>query len=316
MIIETVSRDTVIQYPTIRHCAEVEQRPTKQPHEMHNTQHVRWLRPSVLAMTWRVLLYRCIARYSDAYNKYITFYILTCQLRINMKLLLIFVLSMACTYCIGQNPKDFHAFDNQKHLVLEDNFDNDERKWLEDSDDCETPIIQCFIVHDSSYIADGHLVINSASKQKNGFQSFSINTDVDFNKNFEIVFSAKISGAISSRNEALLYWGGGCNQINGHNFSFTNNRDFDIFYTNKQFERHIHPDVNKSLFCKKEVYKPNDYNSYTVRRFNKYYYMFLNGRYIGRCKYIPLPGRLIGFRKRSNNPGEFDFIKIYYLNDQ
>ena len=213
-------------------------------------------------------------------------------------------------------PKNYYEFKDRKQLVFADDFDDDKNNWLVcEPKGCEViPDDDTMPKGDSCYINNGLFSFDIQPKEKTGKgYVYEISTDIDFNKNFEIEFKAYIKGPKDNFNIGILHWGRPCNSVNGNNVYFSRKR-FRIFYSNLQFGDSLHPDVDKSLFTPR-THQKNTYNTYVIRKYDNKYYIFVNNEYIGKCPFIPLTGNIIGLGKSTNNSGEFDYIKIYYLPD-
>lgn len=213
-------------------------------------------------------------------------------------------------------PKNYYEFKDRKQLVFADDFDDDKNKWLVcEPKGCEViPDDDTMPKGDSCYIDSGLMRFSVQPKDKIGRVYINeISTGIDFNRNFEIVFSARIYGDNDNYNFGTIYWGRPCNSINGFNAYFGPKR-LRIFYSNLQFDDSLHPDVDKSLPIARHQ-RNETFNTYVIRKYDSKYYVFVNNEYIGKCPFIPLTGNIIGLGKSTNYSGEFDYIKIYYLPD-
>lgn len=214
------------------------------------------------------------------------------------------------------DPKNYYEFKDKKQLVFADDFDDDRNNWLLlrpagcPPPDKGDPIIS----GDSCYINNGIFRFDIQPKERTGRgYLYEISTDIDFNRNLEIEFKAYIKGDKDNHNIGISYWGKPCNSINGFNVYF-GHKWVRIFYSNEQFEKSVHPDIDKSLPISKHN-RNETFNTYVIRKYNSKYYVFVNDEYIGKCPFIPLTGNILGLGKSSNNSGEFDYIKIFYLPD-
>ncbi|MBW7914799.1 MAG: hypothetical protein H3C54_14110 [Taibaiella sp.] len=214
------------------------------------------------------------------------------------------------------NPKNYFDFKDRKQLVFTDDFDNDNNNWLIcEPKGCEIiPDDDTMPKGDSCYIDGGLMRFSVQPKEKIGRVYVNeISIDMNFNRNFEIEFRAHIYGDNDNYNFGTIYWGRPCNSINGNNVYF-GHKGLRIFYSNLQFDDSLHPDADESLTIPRSHQK-NTYNTYVIRKYDNKYYVFINNEFIGKCPYIPLTGNIIGLGKSTNNSGEFDYIKIYYLPD-
>lgn len=218
---------------------------------------------------------------------------------------------------MAQDPKYYYIFaESTKQVVFYDGFENDKNKWLSNEpSDCDTSGNDCTMrIGDTCYIDNGIFHFSMWPKEiTNRLYVYEINTEIDFNRNFDIEFKARIDGDDDNFNAGTIYWGRSCNNINGQNIYF-GTKNLRIFYSDLQFADSVHPDVDKLLPIPKP-YQGNKYNTYTIRKFGKRYYVFINTQFIGRCPFIPLKGNVVGLGKTINYSGEFDYIKISYLPD-
>ena len=103
------------------------------------------------------------------------------------------------------NPKDYTSF--HKQIVFEDNFDNDKNKWIDKDDTTDDGKIDtAFVESKETKIANGYLKHDNRSRSK--IYAAGIETNIDFNKNFEMEISALIFFSFKSNHpSAITFWG-------------------------------------------------------------------------------------------------------------
>lgn len=209
----------------------------------------------------------------------------------------------------AQKPKEYHAFDKTKELIFTEDFLDDRNGWLEDYE-CES-LSMSFKDVDSTIISNSMLKIDAYSNRKGAFKAREILPDIDYSKNYEITFKVRLNGPKDKHNVGVLYWGRDCATLTGYNLYFDTKGRARMFYSNLQFEDSIHPDVDKFMYLKS--YYKKDFNTFTIRRYDDKYYIFANRLFLGKCRYVPLTGSIIGLGKTFNHSADFDYINIYYL---
>lgn len=55
---------------------------------------------------------------------------------------------------------------------------------------------------------------------QNYFSACEILKDIDYNRNFELSFNAKVSGPEKNINAGIIYWGRGKGTLNGYNIYY------------------------------------------------------------------------------------------------
>lgn len=224
-------------------------------------------------------------------------------------------LSFLCwTICIityaQDNPKDYNAFKGKKEVVFYDNFDDDRNKWFEESyspasskldkDSCEY------------YIKDGVLFQHYTAEEDRQFSACEILKNIDYNRNFELSFNAKISGHPKRLNTGIIYWGREQGTLNGYNMYFGQDKSIFIFYSDTQLKDSVHNKASKRMHAK-NIYYYNSFNMYTIRKYEDMYYVFINGAYYRKLIALPLTGKVIGLGSSFNATTVFDNISISYL---
>lgn len=200
---------------------------------------------------------------------------------------------------IAQNkPKDYYAFKGHKELIFLDDFDRDAGIWGDSTDNADEFIIK-----------RGEYIYKSDSFD---YSAMPCIVDIDFRRNFEIEFKAKIISNNDNEHTGVVFWGREDTLYNGHYFYFQDKNKHHIFYCNNSIEGISHPDVDKNIYAR-GVFNTDDLNLFTIRRYNKFYYIFINGIYSGKQKYIPLLGKRIGLGGSRNTTALFKYIKISYL---
>lgn len=226
-----------------------------------------------------------------------------------MTKLLILALIVCYLPAAGQyNPKEYKIFDDLKTRVFHDDFDDNKNNWFTcyDSTGAE-------IRHGKKYIKDGVLYINAVCDIDISYATCPVATGVDFSRNFEIVFNAKMQRNKGGRYKhySAIEWGRKRNGFDGYSILFNNWGNGIILYFSKQFDGGVHPDINKNIYS--EVFNKDGFNRYTIRKFGDRYYFFVNGILEKQWQNVPLHGDLVSLSGMPDYLCEFQFISIFYL---
>ncbi|KAA5534588.1 hypothetical protein F0919_08175 [Taibaiella lutea] len=202
------------------------------------------------------------------------------------------------------NPKEYNL---QKNLVFEDNFDDDKNGWLKEEAEDSTDTDTSFVNSAETKIAKGYLKYDNRSKS--GVFAAGIETNIDFNRDFEIEIKALVFYASDDyAGVGVLFWG----RDSAKNATY-------LYFNNYQYFEMVDCNCNDWKNCKGKGKNTknqnlNDFNKITIRHIGKYYYFFLNERFQKKFSFRPLIGHRIGLGSAKNCTMIYDYIKVYYLN--
>lgn len=216
--------------------------------------------------------------------------------------LLILFYSWCPQYSFSQNsPADNprkYLYNNNKTIVWEDHFQDDKNGWLTQEDTTKE------WDYDAT-IAEGYLKYKNNDPET--ITAVAAKPEIDFSRDFEIEYSSRMITAPHKNNAAsVLFWtresrNHGCylyyfkkGRINYIAFDTTNNTKLRT----SRYSRHI---------------KEKEFNKVTVRKTKGTIYLFINERYTGKLKYLPLYNKIIGLGAGPDAEIWFDYIRISYL---
>lgn len=221
----------------------------------------------------------------------------------NIILFLAYLISNTC--CAQVDPKIYYIFsESSKQVVFHDEFDNNKNGWMEEN---EPPCTDSYAYK----IENGILYFHD---NREGFHELSVDLDIDYSRNFEITFKLKVNGAKKDELYAHVHWGRDSATLFGveygqmlylHNYSGYGQMGYA--YTRDEHEA-------KNIYLPTTFYR-GGFNVYTVRKYNNWYYLFINAERIMRFKYLPLKVKKIALGGNTNAIVEYDYIKIAYLPD-
>lgn len=213
------------------------------------------------------------------------------------------------------NPKNYHAFDGKTQVIFHDDFDDDRNGWIAlDSTDTTSTNKYDVNSNNNKYI-DGNLQINTTGNYVNSFEAYEIESAVDYTRNYEITINARIikkSTGKKKRVAGVLYWAREKYTINGYNLYFSNRKKISIFNSHTRFKDSVNRKSRKytwALSC----FNKDDYNLYTIRKYEGKIYLFVNGRYTCSIKAVETKGNVLGIGGTMNDVTLFDRITIAYL---
>lgn len=226
-----------------------------------------------------------------------------------MKYLFILLVLLPFISNAQYKPKEYLSFDGKKELVFYDNFDDDRNGWLivdeEDSKDTS------YVREDS--ISSGLLHIKSTGLRKKQYLARETGTNIDFNRNFDLVLDAKISAVNRKTDAGILYWARAkSDSITGYQLYFWDNGYFCALYTDINAKGFVPRGGEKHRYAM-SVYNRHDFNRYTIRHYNHEYYFFINGVFKCTLPSLPVKGGIVGLGASTTGTAFFDHIGVFYL---
>ena len=185
-------------------------------------------------------------------------------------------------------PKDTAYYTGiARTVILSDNFDDDRNGWIG-------------VLHPPAtvFIKGGIFYLKKGTES-----SWGIDLIIDYSREFEIEFAAKLENK-SILGDAMLMWGSDCD-IDGET----------VFYFNKS-ALHMTTYVAGEWKDMRRYHKSlpaTEWYTYRIRKVGKEYHVFVNGNYVFSYPYTKLNGRRIAFQGRRVNV-MVDDIRISYLN--
>lgn len=220
--------------------------------------------------------------------------------------ILIFIvpLLMSTSNLLAQDPKLLYIFaESEKELVFQDNFDDDRNKWIEDENDSpdESDTIDV-------KIAGGVYYFHNNCKTR---QEFCTDVSIDFRRNFEIEFKAKVNGERHDNLFGHVHWGRDSGFIfgerSGYMLDFNNYQKGTMSYAMSENKGKVQTVYVPSNFAK------GGYNKYIIRKYEDKYYLYINGYRVGRYKYMTISGGKLCLGAGAGAIVEVDYIALKYL---
>lgn len=205
---------------------------------------------------------------------------------------------------LAQDPKLLYIFaESEKKLVFHDNFDDDKNKWIEDESD-STDLSDTIDVKITGGIYHFH-------NNSNIRQEFCIDISIDFSRNFEIEFKAKVNGERHDNLFGHVHWG------RDSGFIFGERSGYMLDFNNYQKGTMSHA-ISENKAKIQNVYVPSNFdkrgfNKYIIRKYEDKYYLFINEDRVGRYKYIPIVGGKLCLGASPGALVEFEYITLKYL---
>lgn len=225
-----------------------------------------------------------------------------------MKQLLLLLSFFTAITAAAQDPKDYHWIPKEdKQLIFSDEFDDYRNDWHKDSklnlSDDETADAY-FQIANGLYIWKYY---------KDGGYGLCVHRPIDYNRDFEINFYIHIEGKDDNSVGAII-WGQNETNISYNTLSIHKSGRMVYFYCNEMDPTRPCPDKAKHMDGG-PGFANMAYNLYTIRKHDKFYYIFINGQFWGKAKYTPTNGTGICIVGTTNTEVVVDFLKIYYLPD-
>ena len=219
----------------------------------------------------------------------------------------LFTLLFLPIYCVAQlNPKDFYAFDTSKHLVFIDEFDKGNiNKWHYKNGE---PIeIDKWVNFESSAF--------NFRGYKKGFKAYGCSVPFDYKSNYEIEIKAKVkhAGRKPDIRSGIMYWARRSYKSLAANYLyFRKNGEVRIYaLTQDAIDKETY--LPEPLVKTASNFRADEYNTYTVRKYSKWYYVFVNGVYLMAYPHIDIDGQSIGLGGNTGARVSYDYIKMSYL---
>jgi hypothetical protein len=218
----------------------------------------------------------------------------------------LFILLFLPIYCVAQlNPRDFHAFDTDKQLVFIDEFDKrNVNKWH----DIDGEPIR---VDKRKNFDSGAFHFNGFKK---GFNAYGCIVPFDYKSNYEIEIRAKVKlhGRKPERYSGIMFWARPSYKSFAGNYLYINgNGEISIYtLTHEAIDKN---DCQEPLLKTVSDFRADEYNTYTVRKYSKWYYVFVNGIYLMAYPHIDIDGQSIGLGGDKGARVSYDYIKMSYL---
>ena len=121
-----------------------------------------------------------------------------------------------------------------------------------------------------------------------------------------------VSGAEKNINGGIIYWGRIEGTLNGYNIYFYPNGRTFIFHSDINFKDSTNTKARKTITAK-DPYNDDNFNRYTIRKYEDKYYVFINGLFYKKLNAVPLTGKVIGLGSSYNATTIFDDISISIL---
>ncbi len=203
-----------------------------------------------------------------------------------------------------QEPRNFHAFDENKQLVFIDEFDKGNvNKWHEGE--------KGKLIKEDAYanFDSGRFFFRG---YKNGFNAYPCVVQFDYKKNYEIEIKAKITTRKPEKHGGIIFWGREDYNLLTGNYLY--------FYANTKVSvSSVKENVKNGALTIRESYQSSkdsvaiDYNVYTIRRFSDSFYVFVNGVFMTSINHFDLEGGKIGLGGNTGARVSYDYIKMSYL---
>ncbi len=210
------------------------------------------------------------------------------------------------------NPRNY--FYKNKTVVWEDHFNDDHNGWLTDNDSTENDDPNDGLTDNDSteekniyaIIADGLFKYKNTAPKN--IYAYGVNPNIDFSRDFEIEYSAKIISA-PKRNwtASVLFWARDSMNYSCYLYCSIHG---DISYLAFDVAN------NQKLIKKRystHFKKDGSFNKITIRKKSDKIYVFINEHFKSALKYIPISGKRIGLGAGANAEVWYDYVRISYL---
>ncbi len=189
----------------------------------------------------------------------------------------------------------------RKHLIFEENFDNNDKGWLDEDDlnpdktKTHTAAIKDGLLHYS--VTEGKIPLANAPKDK-----------IDFGKDFEIEYSCKIlSAQRKNRYAVTLFWGR--DTLNSSCYLYASQSGKMTFLTCTKEDL-----TNCAEYREvKANWEKRDFNKIVMRKLNDTYSLYINDKFVKDYPYDELRGSMIGLGAGPGTQVAYDYIKVYHL---
>lgn len=193
-----------------------------------------------------------------------------------------------------------YEYPSELQPVFEDNFDDDRNNWLDPSGPEDHENMECSI-------KGGYFSIRNS---KNVPWQFGFPTNIDFTRDYELEISFRIDEYKRKSNYVALFIWAADSTKNSEGTSVHVSYSGAINFVSCYGGDHKQ--------CKgKSIYsRPKDkkgFRTFTARKKNGRYYLFINNKFIKSIPDNKLRGREIGIGAYQNAAVTYDYIRIYYL---
>lgn len=189
----------------------------------------------------------------------------------------------------------------RKHLIFEENFDNNDKAWL-DEEDLNPSISQAH----SSEIKNG--LLHYGVIKKSIPLATTPNDRIDFSKDFEIEYSCKILSAKKKNKFAVtLFWGRDTLNSSCYLYAAPSGKMTLVDCTNGGFKNCDKHKVAEA------VWKEGTFNKIVLRKIKGTYSLYVNNKFVKDYPYKELRGSMIGLGAGPGTQVAYDYIKVYHL---
>lgn len=197
---------------------------------------------------------------------------------------------------------DYFGIDStSKELVFFDDFEKENDNWLYKNGD---PII----FNKNVFIESGAIHVKGYKK---GFKAWASKVPFDYSRNFEIEFKAKVTGGEPNINCGIIFWSRESSESLVANYLYFKSRGYVELNTTDQVNDENSNDFTSATSI--DGFQFNGYNTYTIRHYNNYYYIFVNKILVLNKPYRQTHGNLIGIGANKGSLVKYDYIKMSYL---
>lgn len=194
-----------------------------------------------------------------------------------------------------------------KTVVFYDSFEKDNGNWVLEHDITVPAGDSTMSITDNSFIIQVYdTTIDEYCTDYVATQEF------DFSKNFEIEVRIKVIWRDKYQTPwASIFWGDNVEVESGQDLSLHGYRHvhFNRYEERKNIDSVVIP-------LKEGMHDFGKYNTYTIRHYQDNYYLFINTSFLGKQKYHPLKGRLLGIEGCYKTFVKVDYIKFSYLPEE